>query len=60
MKDYGNVTEERKTETSQMSQIHGHERLLRNPEEVAKFNGKVVYVLNICMFQLFFNQFSTE
>ena len=32
-----------------MSQIHGHERLLRNPEEVAKFNGKVVYVLNMCM-----------
>ena len=25
-----------------MSQIHGHERLLRNPEEVAIFNGKVI------------------
>jgi len=41
VKDYGNITEERKTETSQMSQIHGHERLLRNPEEVAIFNGKL-------------------
>ena len=42
MKDYGNITEERESETAQMSQIHGHDRLLRNPEEVAKFNGKVL------------------
>ena len=41
MKDYGNITEERANETSQMSKIHGHDRLLRNPEEVAIFNGKV-------------------
>ena len=44
MKDYGNITEERASETAQMSQIHGHDRLLRNPEEVAKFNGKVCKV----------------
>ena len=42
VKDYGNITEERESETAQMSQIHGHDRLLRNPEEVAKFNGKVL------------------
>ena len=41
VKDYGNITEERASETSQMSKIHGHDRLLRNPEEVAIFNGKV-------------------
>ena len=41
VKDYGNITEERSQETSQKSQFHGHERFIRNPDEVAIFNGKV-------------------
>ena len=43
VEDYGNITEEREGEKTQMSQIHGHERMLRNPDEVAIFNGKVQY-----------------
>jgi len=41
VKDYGNITEQREGEKTQMSQIHGHERILRNPDEVAIFNGKL-------------------
>lgn len=41
VKDYGNITEQRSAETSQKEMLGGKERVLRNPEEVAIFNGKL-------------------
>ena len=41
VKDYGNITEQRSEETSQKQTMHGQERFLRNPADVAIFNGKV-------------------
>ena len=56
VKDYGNIAqEERSEEETKKTQIDGRERFLRNPEDVAVFNGKVTKIWQTSVHEQSFN-----